>query len=81
MVKDLPADAGNMRHRFDSWVRKIPLGNLPLENLPLENSLWYSCLGNPMDRGDWRLQSTGSQRVRHDRACAEHTQINGVVIA
>ena len=26
----------------------------------------YSCLGNSMDRGAWGLQSTGSQRVRHD---------------
>ena len=23
----------------------------------------YSCLGNPMGRGAWRLQSMGSQRV------------------
>ena len=30
------------------------------------NSLWYSCLDNPMDRGDCGLQSIGSQRVRHD---------------
>ena len=35
------------RHRFDSWVRKIPLeeGN--------GNPLQYSCLENPMDRGAW----------------------------
>ena len=27
----------------------------------------YSCLENPMDRGAWwTIQSTGSQRVRHD---------------
>ena len=26
----------------------------------------YSCLGNPMDRGVWGLQSVGSQRVGHD---------------
>ena len=30
------------------------------------NPLQYSCLENPMDRGPGRLQSTGSQRVRHD---------------
>ena len=29
------------------------------------NSLQYYCLENPMDRGDWQLQSMGSQRVRH----------------
>ena len=29
--------------------------------------LQYSCLENPMDRGAWRLQSLGSQRIGHDR--------------
>ena len=32
------------------------------------NLLQYSCLGNPMDREAWRLQSMGSQRVGHDWA-------------
>ena len=32
------------------------------------NLLQYSCLENSMDRGAWyRLQSTGSQRIRCDR--------------
>ena len=35
------------RHGFHPWVRKIP-GE---EN---SNPLKYSCLGNPMDRGDWQ---------------------------
>ena len=30
------------------------------------NPLQYSCLGNPMDRGAWGLQSIELQRVRHD---------------
>ena len=30
------------------------------------NPLPYSCLGNPMGRGAWWLQSVGSQKVRHD---------------
>ena len=30
------------------------------------NLLQYSCLENPMDREAGGLQSTGSQRVRHD---------------
>ena len=30
------------------------------------NPLQYYCLENPMDGGAWWLQSTGSQRVRHD---------------
>ena len=38
------------------------------------NPLQYSCLENPMDRGPWRLQSTGSQRPGHD--WATHT-LNG----
>ena len=46
-VKNLPADAGDKRHEFDSWVGKIPGGG---RGLPLQ----YSCLENPMDRGDWR---------------------------
>ena len=36
--------------------------------------LQCSCLENPRDRGAWWLQSTGSQRVRHNRACM-HTHI------
>ena len=24
MVKDLPTNVGDLRHRFDSWVEKIP---------------------------------------------------------
>ena len=30
------------------------------------NPLQYSCLENPMDRGTWRAQSLGSQRIRRD---------------
>ena len=36
---------------------------------PLEeengNPLQYSCLGNPMDRGDWRASPLG-HRIGHD---------------
>ena len=32
------------------------------------NPLQCSCLEKPMDRGAWRLQSMGLQRVGHDRA-------------
>ena len=50
MVKNLPADAGN-------------LGLIPgLERSPREengNPLQYSCLGNPMDRGAWRATVYG----------------------
>ena len=30
------------------------------------NQLQYFCLGNSMEKGAWKLQSTGSQRVRHN---------------
>ena len=30
------------------------------------NPLQYSCLEDSMDRGAWRLQFMGLQRVRHD---------------
>ena len=45
-VKNLPADAGGMRHRFSPWVGKIPCRRAwqPLQ---------YYCLENPMDRGAW----------------------------
>ena len=48
MVKDPPANAGDMRHRFNPWVRKIPWRKA--------NPLQYSCLENPMDRGGWQAR-------------------------
>ena len=36
------------------------------------NSLQCSCLGNPMDRDAWGLQSMGTQRDKHDQV-TEHT--------
>ena len=45
MVKNLPANAGD--------TGLIPgLGRSPGEGNG--NPLWYSCLGNPKDRGAWR---------------------------
>ena len=40
------------------------LGRSPVEGNG--NPLQYSCLENPMDRGAQRLQSMGSQKVRHN---------------
>ena len=64
MVKNLPANAGDVRD-MDS----IPgSGRSPGEGNG--NSLQYSCLENPIDRGAWHtvawLQSIGSKRVRGD---------------
>ena len=54
VVKNPPASAGDMG--------SIPgLGRSPGEENG--NLLQYSCLGNPMDRGEWRAtQSMGSQK-------------------
>ena len=48
MVKNPPADAGDIRD-----TGSIPgLGRSPGERN--DNPLQYSCLENPMDRGDWQ---------------------------
>ena len=47
MVKRLPANAGDIRD-----VGLIP-GSGRFPGRGHDNSLWYSCLGNPMDRGAW----------------------------
>ena len=50
VVKNLPADAGG--------AGSIPgLGRSPGEGTG--KPLQYSCLGKPMDRGDWQAKSTG----------------------
>ena len=65
MVKKPPANAGDTRD-----ARSIPgLGRSPGEGNG--NPLQHSCLGNPMDRETWQLQSIGSQRIGHSWA---HTQ-------
>ena len=60
-------------------VYKIDLGSIPgLGRFPGEgngNPLQYYCLENPMDRGTWRLQSMGLQRVEHDWATSLYTDL------
>ena len=57
MVKNLPANAGNIR-----YVGLVPgLGRSPGGGHG--NPLQYSCLENPIGRSG--LQSIGLQRVRH----------------
>ena len=55
--KESACDAGDLG--LISWLRRSPGAG---HGYPLQ----YSCLGNPMDRGAWWLQSLGSQRVGHD---------------
>ena len=60
VVKNPPANAGDLRD----------IGSIPGSGRSLgeghSNLLQYACLEKPMDRGAWRLQSLGVQRVRHD---------------
>ena len=71
-VNNLPANAGVTRD-----TGSIPgSGRFPEEGNG--NSFQYSCLGNPMDRGAWRLQSVRSQRVGYDWATThKHTHTQG----
>ena len=60
LVTNLPASAGDIK-----VIGSIPgLGRSSGEGNG--NPLQYSCLENSIDRGADRLQSMGSQRVRHD---------------
>ena len=52
VVKNPPANVGDKRHGFDSWVRKIPWRRA-------WQPTWYSCLENPMDRGAWQATVHG----------------------
>ena len=71
VVKNLPFSEGD--------ASLIPgLGGSPGEGNG--NPLQYSCLGNPMDRGAWRIQSIGSQRVRRDLAAKQQLCIALIVI-
>ena len=48
VVKNLPAIAGDIkRHKVYLWLGRSPGGGHG-------NTLQYSCLENPIDRGDWR---------------------------
>ena len=55
MVKNQPANAGNVRDRFDPWVRKIPWRRA--------SSILARRIHGQEPGG---LPSIGSQRVRHD---------------
>ena len=55
---------GEFHELYSSWGRK---DSDMTEQLSLSLSFQYTCLENPMDREEpVRLQSTGSQRVRHN---------------
>ena len=48
MVKNAPANAGDVRIEFDPWVRKIARGGH-------RNPLQYSWLENPLNRVDGQV--------------------------
>ena len=70
MVETTLPGQGMQKTGFDPWVGKIPEGR---NGEPLQ----CSCLGNRMDfqlpEEPGRLQSVGSQRVKHGSG-TEHTQ-------
>ena len=67
VVKKPPANAGDLRD-----LGLIPgLGRCPEGGHV--NPLQYSCLENTMDKGAWRVQAIGLQRVRHYWSDLAHT--------
>ena len=52
MVKNLPANAGDVRDGFDPWFQKIP-GSRRSPGGEHGNPLQHSCLENPMDKEVW----------------------------
>ena len=59
-VKNPPANAGDIGDvSLTPGSGRSPAGRH-------DNPLQYSCLENPMDRGAWQVQSSGSQRDGHD---------------
>ena len=57
MVKNLPANAGDVRHWFVPGSGRSPGGGH-------SNPLQYSCLENPMDRGAWWVTVRGVAKSR-----------------
>ena len=57
VVKNLPINIGNSGS-FPGLGRSLGKGN--------GNPFQYSCLGNPVDRGDWQAAVHGVLRVRHN---------------
>jgi len=67
VVKNLPTNARDVRDTdLIPGSKRFPGGRHG-------NPLHYSCLENPMDREDGRLQSIGSHKIRHDLSNLAHT--------
>ena len=63
VVKNLPTKQEILESQVPSLGQEDTLGE------GNGNPLQYSCLENPRTEGPGELQSTWSQRVRHDLAC------------
>ena len=75
VVKSLPANAGDAR----DWGSIAGSGRSP--GVGNGNLLQDSCLENSMDRGTWRLQYMGLQRVRQPSDQAQAQTRRHVLIA
>ena len=60
VVKNLSADTGNRRHRFDPWVGKIPW-RMAWQPTPV-----FLPGESPLAEEPGRLKPMGSQRVGHN---------------
>ena len=60
VVKNLPANAGNM-DSIPGLGRSPGVGN--------GDPIQYSCLENSVDRRSWQTAVRGVQRARHNRTC------------
>ena len=72
VVKNLPADVGNVRDpgSIPGSGRSPGVGN--------GNSLQYFCLGNPMDGGAWPAIVQGVAKVGHNLATKQQqTNVKG----
>ena len=75
VVKNPPASAGELRHRFHPGVRETPWRWAC-------NSLQHFCLENPIDRGAWWaavLGVTKSQTQLKQLSMPTQKAINGIV--
>ena len=54
MIKNLPT---MQETRFNPWAGKVPWKREC-------NPLYYSCLENPMDRGDWQVHGVAKTQMR-----------------
>ena len=76
VVKNLRANAGDMRRGFDPWVRRIPWGRAH------DHPLSCLCLENPMDRGAWQasVHRVAQSQTQLKRLSTHTTQFNLLIL-